>query len=62
MRTKVRSSDAMKRDAIKKRPSSDTVLDGLEPEDKEYRELDGNGLYFRVQPNGKDDTGTAFNN
>ncbi len=53
MRTKVRSSDAMKRDAIKKRPLSDTVLDSLEPEDKEYRELDGNGLYFRVQPNGK---------
>lgn len=43
----------MKRSAIKKRPLSDTVLEGLEPEDKEYRELDGNGLYFRVQPNGK---------
>lgn len=43
----------MKRQDIKKRPLSDTVLDSLEPEDKEYRELDGNGLYFRVQPNGK---------
>lgn len=43
----------MKRNAIKKRPLSETVLDGLEPEAKEYRELDGNGLYFRVQANGK---------
>lgn len=43
----------MKRQDIKKRPLSDTVLDSLEPEEKEYRELDGNGLYFRVQPNGK---------
>lgn len=43
----------MKRDAIKKRPLSDTVLESLEPEQKEYRELDSNGLYFRVQPNGK---------
>ncbi|AWL29226.1 integrase [Acinetobacter defluvii] len=43
----------MKRQDIKKRPLSDTVLESLEPEDKEYRELDGNGLYFRVQPNGK---------
>ena len=44
---------SVKRQDIKKRPLSDTVLDSLEPEDKEYRELDGNGLYFRVQPNGK---------
>lgn len=43
----------MKRAAIKKRPLSDTALASLEPEDKDYRELDGNGLYFRVQPNGK---------
>lgn len=43
----------MKRTAIKKRPLSDTTLASLEPEDKDYRELDGNGLYFRVQPNGK---------
>lgn len=43
----------MKRSAIKKRPLSDTTLASLEPEDKDYRELDGNGLYFRVQPNGK---------
>lgn len=42
----------MKRSAIKKRPLSDTVLDSLEPELKEYRELDGNNLYFRVKPNG----------
>lgn len=31
----------------------DTVLSSLEPEEKEYRELDGNGLYFRVKPDGK---------
>ena len=43
----------MKRSAIKKRPLSDTTLASLEPEDKDYRELDGNGLYFRVQPNSK---------
>ncbi|WP_160255825.1 tyrosine-type recombinase/integrase [Acinetobacter indicus] len=43
----------MKRDAIKKRPLSDTTLAGLEAEEKEYRELDGNGLYFRVQASGK---------
>ena len=43
----------MKRTAIKKRPLSDTTLASLEPEDMDYRELDGNGLYFRVQPNGK---------
>lgn len=43
----------MKRCDIKKRPLPTAALDGLESEDKEYRELDGNGLYFRVQPNGK---------
>lgn len=43
----------MKRSEIKKRPLSPAVLDGLEPEEKEYRELDANGLYFRVQPSGK---------
>ncbi len=32
---------------------ADTVLSGLESEEKEYRELDGNNLYFRVQPSGK---------
>ena len=32
---------------------ADTVLASLEPEDKEYRELDGAGLYFRVKPNGQ---------
>ena len=31
---------------------ADTALATLEPEAKEYRELDGNGLYFRVKPNG----------
>ena len=44
---------AMKRTEIKRRPLSDTVLATLEPESKEYRELDGNGLYFRVKPDGK---------
>ena len=44
---------AMKRTEIKRRPLSDTVLATLEPELKEYRELDGNGLYFRVKPDGK---------
>ncbi|MDH1005798.1 tyrosine-type recombinase/integrase [Acinetobacter junii] len=43
----------MKRIDIKRRPLSDTVLSNLEPEEKEYRELDGDGLYFRVKPDGK---------
>lgn len=42
----------MKRSEIKKRPMSSTTLDALEPEAKEYRELDGKGLYFRVKPDG----------
>lgn len=45
----------MKRSSIKKRPLSDTTLAGLEPEDREYREADGGGLYFRVKPNGTKD-------
>jgi len=43
----------MKRYEIKRRPLSDTVLAGLEPDTKEYREQDGNGLYFRVKPDGQ---------
>lgn len=43
----------MKRADIKRRPLSDTVLANLEAEAKEYRELDGDGLYFRVKPDGK---------
>lgn len=43
----------MKRSEIKKRPLADTTLASLEPEDKEYRELDSPGLYFRVKPNGQ---------
>lgn len=31
---------------------ADTTLANLESEDKDYRELDGNGLYFFVQKNG----------
>ncbi|MFO3664302.1 tyrosine-type recombinase/integrase, partial [Pseudomonas amygdali] len=43
----------MKRSDIKRRPLSDTTLAGLEPDDKEYRELDAGGLYFRVKPDGQ---------
>ncbi|SNR79246.1 tyrosine-type recombinase/integrase [Pseudomonas segetis] len=43
----------MKRSEIKRRPLSDTALAGLEPDVKEYRELDGSGLYFRVKPDGQ---------
>jgi hypothetical protein len=42
----------MKRRDIRKRPMADTTLASLEPETKEYRELDGNGLYLRVKPDG----------
>lgn len=42
----------MKRSEIKRRPLADTVLASLAPEAKEYRELDGDGLYFRVKPDG----------
>jgi integrase len=42
----------MKRAEIKKRPLADTTVAGLEPELKEYRELDGQGLYLRVKPDG----------
>lgn len=42
----------MKRSEIKRRPLSDTVIANLEAELKEYRELDGNGLYIRVKPEG----------
>lgn len=42
----------MKRSEIKRRPLSDTALHGLEAEPTAYREHDGNGLYFRVKPNG----------
>jgi len=42
----------MKREEIKRRPLYDTALANLEPESKEYRELDGKGLYFRVKPDG----------
>ncbi|MFJ3263946.1 tyrosine-type recombinase/integrase [Pseudomonas sp. NPDC086581] len=43
----------MKRSEIKRRPLADTVLATLEPEDKEYREHDGNSLYLRVKPDGR---------
>lgn len=38
----------MKRSEIKRRPLSDTALASIEPETREYRELDGSGLYLRV--------------
>ncbi|MNI95019.1 hypothetical protein D3C73_1532200 [compost metagenome] len=41
-----------KHSEIKRRPLSDTALAGLEPEASAYRELDGQGLYLRVKPNG----------
>lgn len=43
----------MKRSAIKRRPLADSVLKTLEPEHKAYRELDGNGLYLEVRPDGR---------
>ncbi len=43
----------MKRQEIKRRPLADTTLSTLEPEATVYREHDGNGLYFRVKPNGQ---------
>lgn len=43
----------MKRTEIKRRKLADTVLATLEPEAIDYRELDGDGLYFRVKSNGK---------
>lgn len=43
----------VKRSEIKRRPLSDTVLASIEPETREYRELDGSGLYLRVKPDGQ---------
>jgi integrase len=42
----------VKRSEIKRRPLADTTLASLEPEGTTYREQDGQGLYFRVKPNG----------
>ena len=42
----------MERSDIKRFPMSDTTLSSLEPEDKDYRELDSLGLYFLVQKKG----------
>ncbi len=42
----------MKRSAIKKRPLSDTVIANLEPEAKDYSEVDSKGLYLFVKPTG----------
>ena len=43
----------MKRSEIKRLALFDTVIANLEVELKEYRELDGNGLYIRVKPDSK---------
>ena len=43
----------MKRSEIKRRALFDTVIANLEVELKEYREIDGNGLYIRVKPDSK---------
>ena len=40
---------AMKRTEIKRRPLSDTVLANLEPEAKEYLELDGINIHIRLK-------------
>ena len=53
IKLELRGYRPMKRSEIKRRPLSDTVLAGLEPDTKEYREQDGNGLYFRVKPDGQ---------
>jgi len=42
----------MKRTTIKRRPMADSVLKSLEPELKDYLELDSPGLYFRVKNTG----------
>lgn len=46
----------MKRAELKQKGNySDTVFKNIEPEEKEYSLSDGNGLYFRVRPNGNKD-------
>ncbi|RKR02576.1 integrase [Kushneria sinocarnis] len=42
----------MKRSEIKRRPLADTTISKLEPEARQYREHDGNGLYLCVTPKG----------
>ena len=51
--TELTGVHALKRIDIKRRPLSDTALANLESELQEYRELDGDRLYFRVKSNGK---------
>lgn len=43
----------LKRSEIRRKPLSDTALASIEPETREYRELDSNGLYLRVKPDGQ---------
>ncbi|MCD1628512.1 tyrosine-type recombinase/integrase [Marinobacter shengliensis] len=42
----------MKRSQIKRRPLADSVLENLEPEERDYQENDSPGLYFRVKAGG----------
>ncbi|WP_289101049.1 tyrosine-type recombinase/integrase [uncultured Marinobacter sp.] len=42
----------MKRSQIKRRPMADSVLEKLEPEERDYQENDSPGLYFRVKAGG----------
>ena len=43
----------MKRSEIKRRLLIDTVLASIEPETREYRELNVNGLYLSAKPDGQ---------
>lgn len=52
----------MKRTEIKRYPLSDTTIEKLEPEDKEYLIHDGQGLYLRVRPNGNKDWRFRYKN
>lgn len=45
----------MKRSEIKRRPLADTVVDALEAEKSDYRELHADGVYLRVRSNGGKD-------
>lgn len=55
--------NSMKRSELSnRRPLSDTALDNLEPEHTEYVIHDGNGLYFRVRPNGNKDWRLRYKN
>lgn len=52
----------MKRSEIRRYPLTNTTLDKLEPESKEYSVHDGNNLYLRVRPNGNKDWRLRYKN